>query len=401
MANRILLREVIAISTCMCFYIQGHLQAQTRYFMVQTAGPSIPIRLEIPNHAPPYRFIALRNGSERIELNASLLTNDSAIYPLHVFDGQLTLYTSASKLHGTYTRFDTREGTRRLAFTETSINLDQRLTTRKRRYAAIFSEADGTGVYQAIGHINVTNGKATGNFETTTGDYRYLQGAQMGDSLWLSCFDGAHLFLFTAHHKGDSLIQGRFWSGGTMPEHWAARLDSNAKLPDALTLSSRLTDVAVHISVLDTSGKLISIDDPRYRNKAVIIQVMGSWCPNCMDETNWLTQFYADKPADLEVLALAFERKPDIAYWSVRIKRIVKVQHVPYQIGYAGMANTDSASKRLPFITGVKAFPTTIFLNRAHIVAAIHTGYSGPATGSGYNTYKHEFANLVNTIIKK
>jgi hypothetical protein len=57
--------------------------------------------------------------------------------------------------------------------------------------------------------------KVTGTFETSTGDYSYLQGTYKNDSLFLPTFDGAYLFLFKAIIK-NHVITDTFFTGN----HW-------------------------------------------------------------------------------------------------------------------------------------------------------------------------------------
>jgi thiol-disulfide isomerase/thioredoxin len=218
----------------------------------------------------------------------------------------------------------------------------------------------------------------------------------------MSTFDGAHLYLFTARIKGDSLIRGRFYSTGAGYEVWRGKRDARAKLPNAYARVGFKPDAEVSVQVLDTLEKRVDLNDPRFAGKPVILQISGTWCPNCMDETQFLSAWYkTEARKDIEILGLFFERKPDPYYWKGRIGRVSAYQKVPYLMGYAGPANKDSAATRMPFLTGVEAFPTTVFLNRRHKVVAVHTGYSGPATGEAFNEFKREFNELIARILQE
>ena len=92
--------------------------------------------------------------------------------------------------------------------------------------------------YEAVGVFNQKDNRVTGTFLTTTGDYRYLEGNIIGDSLLLSCFDaGGHAFLFKAKVGADKKMTGTFTSGFTGFETWTAQLDPKAELPDANSLT--------------------------------------------------------------------------------------------------------------------------------------------------------------------
>ena len=68
--------------------------------------------------------------------------------------------------------------------------------------------------------------------EILAGDYRYLAGSERGNVLTLSCFDGAHAFLFEAELSDADHLAGTFWSGNWWKESWTAERDADAKLAD-------------------------------------------------------------------------------------------------------------------------------------------------------------------------
>ncbi len=77
------------------------------------------------------------------------------------------------------------------------------------------SADEAVGVFQARPDLT-----ATGTFMTTTGDYRFLAGTFDGTHLNLSCFDGAHAFLFKAEYTPEGTLAGDFWSRDTWHETW-------------------------------------------------------------------------------------------------------------------------------------------------------------------------------------
>ena len=46
---------------------------------------------------------------------------------------------------------------------------------------------------------------------------------------------------------------------------------------------------SLYFSFPNLDSNIVSLDDPQYQDKVVIVQLMGSWCPNCKDETEFLT----------------------------------------------------------------------------------------------------------------
>src|SRR5207249_4875190 len=46
----------------------------------------------------------------------------------------------------------------------------------------------------------------------------------------------------------------------------------------------------LRFSFADLNGKVVSNTDVRFQGKVVLVNVMGSWCPNCHDETPFLVE---------------------------------------------------------------------------------------------------------------
>ncbi len=248
---------------------------------------------------------------------------------------------------------------------------------------------DTEDAYGALGIFHEQDGRVTGTFGTETGDYRYLDGVMHGDSLFLSAFDGSHAFLFTAQLRNDSLI-GRFRSGIHSQEPWVAvrNADFHLRDPDSLTFLKEGYDMAdFHFPGLD--GDTISPMDARHKGHVMMVQVMGSWCPNCVDETLLLDQMYtAYHDRGLDVIAIAFERYTDAPRAMKALRHFKEKLNVKYDIVYAGESRKEVASAKLPFLDHVMSYPTCIFIDRAGKVRRIRTGFYGPGTGEHYENYK-------------
>jgi thiol-disulfide isomerase/thioredoxin len=134
----------------------------------------------------------------------------------------------------------------------------------------------------------------------------------------------------------------------------------------------------------------------------VILQLFGTWCPNCMDETRFLIPWYNQNAGrGVEIIGLAFERKDDFNYASTRVKRMDSKMNVPYDLVIAGTNDKEKAALKLPMLNKIASFPTTIFIGRDGKVKKIHTGFSGPGTGKYYKEYIKEFNETVNSLLKE
>jgi thiol-disulfide isomerase/thioredoxin len=221
--------------------------------------------------------------------------------------------------------------------------------------------------------------------------------------VYLSCFDGTHVYLFKAKfdNSGNTLTGG-FWSGTDGYETWTANRDANASLPDAnsLTYLKKGYDQLAFTFPNVENGKPLSLSDDRYKGKVVVVQLMGSWCPNCMDETKFLAPWYQkNKNRGIEIIALAYERVPDFSVSAPKLQKMKTRFDIDYEVLLAGINDKEAAAQTLPMINKVLAFPSTIFIDKKGKVRRIHTGFSGPGTGKYYEEFVEEFNLFIDKLL--
>lgn len=128
--------------------------------------------------------------------------------------------------------------------------------------------------------------------------------------MMLSCFDGAHSIMFKAKIESEnSMTEGVFRGSPSWRSEWIASRDNDYVLPDAGNLTY-LKDgfEKLNFSFRNTQGEYVGLSDEQFKDKAVIVQILGTWCPNCMDETKYLASLYETyKDQGLEIIALCFE----------------------------------------------------------------------------------------------
>ncbi|MEO8210118.1 MAG: TlpA disulfide reductase family protein, partial [bacterium] len=276
---------------------------------------------------------------------------------------------------------------------------DKALSNITGRYHVIF-DGEEEESKDVVGDFIQKGNHLTGTFLTTMGDYRYLEGEINGNRLWLSAFDGSHLFLFTAIIKNDSLVKGEFFSGTHWHDTWRGVKDENASLisPDSLAFLKPGYD-KLEFTFPDENGKMVSLSDPQYKDKAMIIQLMGSWCPNCMDETKFLSGWYNSRMnKSIEIIALDFEKIVNPETASNNIKRLKNRFNIQYPVLFAGSSDKKIAVESLPMLNRIFAWPTTIFLDKNKKVIKIHSGFSGPATGKEYDKFIIWFERIVESL---
>ncbi|AXT59139.1 TlpA family protein disulfide reductase [Aquimarina sp. AD10] len=271
-------------------------------------------------------------------------------------------------------------------------------------WETIFSKDSDEDRYIAKGIFKQNGNIVTGTFRTTTGDYRYLEGVLNNDILELSAFDGAHAFLFTAKVT-DSTLNGHFYSGNHWKEPFTSKKNASYELPsaDSLTFLNEGYD-SLAFSFPDVNGNIVSLNDDRFKDKVVIVQVMGTWCPNCMDETKYYVEYYnRNKDKDVAFIALAFEyaKTQEKAFTSIkRLQSKLKVEY-PVLLAQYGTSDKKKAQEKLPMLNHVLSYPTSIFIDKKGQVRKIHTGFNGPATGDKYLDFKKEFESFIDQLLSE
>ncbi|WP_432411252.1 peroxiredoxin family protein [Rasiella sp. SM2506] len=352
--------------------------------------------------------ITVLNAEEEVIFDDVTIKGDSIIIAHPIYEGVFKGVFTPDSINGNFIKpslnrimpFKMKQG-RKERFAVTAAPK----ATVTGNWETVFSPNKAADRYIAKGTFKQVGHKVTGTFRTTTGDYRYLDGSVENDTLRLSTFDGAHAFLFEAKIQGDSVMNGMFYSGNHWKEPFSARKNEAYELPRADSLTF-LRDgyEKLEFTFPDTNGKEVSLADDRFKNKVVIVQIMGTWCPNCLDETRYYTDYYnKNKNENLEFVSLAFEYAPTEEKAMAGINRLKEKVGVPYPILLAQYGSSDKkkANQKLPMLSDVLSYPTTIFIDKAGAVRKIHTGFNGPATGEKYNEFVKSFEAFVGKLVNE
>ena len=248
-----------------------------------------------------------------------------------------------------------------------------------------------------------SNELISSNFRTNTGDYGFLEGVVNKNTITLSTFNGSRAYLIEAEIIGDSIF-GLIYQGNHGRLTIEGSIDNSFELDDEYSLTRiNNSKQGFNFEFEDLDGKLISLSDEKYLNKAVVVQIMGSWCPNCLDETKFYIDYLNNNNLDgVEFIALAFEYSKTKKIAISNILKLKKELDIPYSILLAQYGSSDKklAKAKLPMLEEIISYPTTIFLNKNKEVVKIHTGFNGPATGLKYDEFKVEFNNTIELLLK-
>ncbi|WP_108422865.1 peroxiredoxin family protein [Flagellimonas amoyensis] len=362
----------------------------------------LPFNFTVGKGADGY-IMKMYNAEEVIVVDEIELNGDSIRIQMPIFEGYFVGTFSETEIQG---KFIEESKEREVNFTAVH-GQSERFEVKKNATVNIsgiwetYFDVNTNNEYPAKGIFMQSGDKVKGTFRTKTGDYRYLDGVVTGDSLKLSAFDGSHVYLFMAQVT-DSTLDGKFYSGKHAVQEFMAARNEAFELPEADSLTFlREGHDKFDFSFPDSKGKMVSLSDPRFENKVVLVQIMGSWCPNCLDETRFYVEFLKNNPdLDIELVALAFEYAKTEEKAFEAIGRLKERAEVPYPILLAqyGTSNKQKANEKLPMLNHILSYPTTIYIDKKGEVRKIHTGFNGPATGEKYEQFKAQFATTVQEL---
>jgi len=343
------------------------------------------------------------NAEEVVTIDEFTFKGDSINIRMPIFEGHISGTYTSSEINGEFIE----EGKERRVPFRAAHGTSERFKVKQDAAVNIsgiwetYFNVNTEDEYPAKGIFMQSGNKVKGTFRTKTGDYRYLDGVVTGDSLKLSAFDGSHVFLFLAQVT-DSTLNGKFYSGQHSVQEFLGARNEAFKLPDSNELTYlREGYDKFNFSFPNTEGKMVDLQDPMFKDKAVLVQIMGTWCTNCLDETRFYVDFIKNNPdLDLAFVGLAFEYAKTEEKAFEGINRLTEREEVPYPILLAqyGTSNKQKANEKLPMLNHILSYPTTIYMDKTGEVRKIHTGFNGPATGEKFVEFKEEFNKTIKEL---
>ena len=217
------------------------------------------------------------------------------------------------------------------------------------------------------------------------GDTGTLDGRFRDGTFRLSHFAGERAAKLDVTRQPDGALSLVLTDGGGAKTLTALRPAAAAALGAVPTdptghTSVRNPDEPLHFAFPDLAGKTVADTDARFRGKVVLVNLMGSWCPNCHDEAPFLQALYAKHAGKgLEIVALDFEKKdqlPDLRRLHAFIQR--------YGLGYTVLlaGEPSEVNAKLPQAVNLNAWPTTFFIGRDGKVRSVHVGFTSPGSGA-------------------
>jgi thiol-disulfide isomerase/thioredoxin len=147
----------------------------------------------------------------------------------------------------------------------------------------------------------------------------------------------------------------------------------------------------------DIAGKIWSSDDPKFKGKVLIVNITGTWCPNCHDEAPYLEQLYKEyHDRGLEIVALDFEEPEQQADLS-RARAFVTKYGIEYPYLIAGAPG--ELQEKVTQLVNLNTWPATVFVGRDGRVKGVHAGFAGSASGDFHRQLDHEYTSTIERLL--
>lgn len=370
----------------------------------------LPVTFLFQKDASDWNVYVL-NADEEIKLTDFKIVKDSVFIKFPAFDSEIHGRIEKKNLIKGYWHNYAKGKNYKIPFTSTN--------GCKSRFPKMDSKIDVYGKWEvtfnydtqpekAIGVFNPFKVYCTGNsdnlvkgtFLTETGDYRFLEGVVSSDSLLLSTFDGSHAFLFESKLANDTLW-GNFYSGSHYKTNWYAVRNENFELTNPDSLTYMVNDDPIKFSLPDLNNETYNYPNDELAGKVTLIQITGTWCPNCLDENMYLVAQKAKYGDDLEIIAINFEMPSTTEEKIETVKQYKENLELDYTFLIGGKACKSCASDLFPMLNKIISFPTLIFIDKKGMVRRIHTGFNGPGTGMYYTNFVEETNKLIETMVSE
>jgi thiol-disulfide isomerase/thioredoxin len=365
-----------------------------------------PFLFEVKKTSLDTATFILINGDERVELPNVTFHGDTLIVPIIAYDAVLKGFVKGNHIEGKFIKnyIENDSGVTFTAVYGTSERFAPVTTPTNRKidgkWDVLFvNEGDTThnvGIFKTSGDI------VTGSILTNSGDLRFLEGAYTNEGVQLSAFGGLSPYYIELNFTDDNHFEGTFYTTRGITK-LVGRKNDAAALADAYSLAGLKQGYeTLSFSLPNLNGNIVSLSDEQYKGKVIIVSILGSWCPNCLDEMAYLAPWYEEnKDRGVEILGIAFERKNDEVYAKKAIGQLKERYNTTYPILFGGAVGKENVAGVLPELDNFSSYPTTIFIDKKGKVRTIHTGFNGPATGLFYDEFIEEFNTLVDSLLSE
>jgi len=363
------------------------------------------VYLDLTPPAPSGYFL---NGSEQTPIPEIYQNGDSLTLVFSEYGAVMRSVWKGGRLIGEFLRFrkDTTANTFEASpFTgaeegvKTKTNPDVPLVG---KFQVFFKNRDGIDS-SSIATFWSRGDSVFGTIIAADGDYGLMAGRQVGNSVQLGRFSGWQGQLMeltrTQNEWGGTLY---YRTPPSISLTLGPRPAKTVEVSDSKKTSPKDSRKPFSFSGVTLMGDTITNLDPRFKGKALIIDIMGTWCHNCMDAAPLLQKLYTDfNKQGLEVVGLSLELSGELQTARKNLLLYEERFGITFPVLFCGSLDNANVETRIRSqLNNFFAYPTTIFVDRNGIVQYIHEGFKGPGSGEEYQRQVDLYYETVEKILK-
>jgi thiol-disulfide isomerase/thioredoxin len=370
-------------------------------------GVSVPLRMSLDFTArPPSGYFLV--GDEKTPIPEISRTGDEVKFGFSEYGADVQAVWNGRELAGDYRRIRP-DGTKSFKFIATaetgeSAQQSQPGTLNPGNYDVAFQGQDASED-ATVAKFWTQNGALYGTFIAPDGDYGLLEGRQEGDRVQLSRFTGWQAIAIVIEPQAGTL-QGKYYAASSSQPRlfvlWP-RADLNVAIPASKQTSMKNGSAEFVFSGVSLTGETVRHTDERFKGKALIVDVMGTWCHNCLDEAPVLQKLQERYGKDgLEIVGVSFELSDDPVLGRKNLELFRDRFGITYTLLFCGSLDDENVEKQLHSqLDNFFAYPTAIFIGKDRKVQAIHSGFKGPGTGEEFQAQVREFEELAARLVRE
>src|SRR5947209_14485500 len=369
-------------------------------------------------HVPFRMVLDLRSGKpagyflvadEKTPIPEITRQGDSLIFGFSEYGAEMRGMWNGARLNGTYIRHRTRGDTllNFSAVPEVASNIRTEVRSSGAEVPSgkyqVFFEGDDRSQSATLATFWMEGETLHGTFIAPDGDYGLLAGNPSGGKVLLNRFTGWQAIAITLEQRS-GMWTGNYFFHNDKPRGFT--LSAQADI-DSLPFPNRRTtmknpEAGFTFEGLSISGETIRSSNDRFKGKPLIVDIMGTWCHNCLDSGPLLDDLQKQYAKDgIQVMGMSFEISDDVDLAKKNLQLFKERNGLTYTMLFCGSLEDENVNKRLRGqLNNFFAYPTTLFVGRDGKVQAIHSGFKGPGTGEEYQAQIREFHELAEKLLK-
>jgi thiol-disulfide isomerase/thioredoxin len=372
-------------------------------------GVVLPFRMYLDFSGPkPAGYFLV--GDEKDPIPEILKSGEILTLGFSEYGAAMQAAWTGTQLSGKYLRIRS-DGTKSLRFTA----WPEQMSSSKLQHAsppALLPAGNYQVLFQGETRIDNTtaakfwtrDGDLYGTFIAPDGDYGLLEGKPSGKRVQLNRFTGWQAIAITLESDGGTWSGTLYAASNPKPRPFILqpRADLNLETPAAMRTAMKNARAEFMFSCQSPAGQTVTNADERFKDKALIVDIMGTWCHNCLDEAPVLERLQRQFGKDgLEIIGLSFELSDDPALANKNLQLYRDRFGLTYTLLFCGGLDDENVQKKIHSqLDNFFAYPTAIFIDKNHRVRSVHAGFKGPGTGEEFQQQIHEFERSAANLLK-